>query len=204
MRPSITGYPPDIKGIVSNQLVYILTTTTGAFTEQVMIIQEKTIPAIHEERELYDTAGKVLVPTSESKYLINHSGFIFSGLICNDILNLDNRYVLRGMIDALIVVEWNKDIETYDSIIASTSNDLHCFVIQVNNRLYGDTRLRAPYKEAYRRDMVRVRGGELDYFVVSTIDTESLREFQRYHRSPEQPFKPIPTGFKMSAERRKK
>ncbi|GGB87699.1 reverse transcriptase domain-containing protein [Dyadobacter sediminis] len=197
------SYSPDTNGILSNQLVYILTTRTEYSYDQVMLVQEKTIAAIHEERELYEVGGKILVADSKTKYLINHDGFIFSGLICNDILNLDNRYILRGLIDALIVVEWNRDIETYDSIIVSTSNDLHCFVVQVNNRLYGDTRIRAPYKESYQRDLVRLRGGELDYFVVSTIDVESLREFQRYHRSPDKPFKPIPTGFKMSAVRRK-
>lgn len=198
------GFSPDVKGIVSNQLVYILTAKSGTLTEQVAIIQEKTIPAIHEERELYDVGGKILVASHPVKYLVNHAGFTFSGLICNDILNIDNRYRLRGLIDALIVIEWNKDIDTYDSMVTSACSDLHTFVIQVNNRLYGDTRLRAPYKESYRRDMVRVRGGLLDYFVVSTIDVESLREFQRNHRSPDKPFKPVPTGFEMSTERRKK
>ena len=73
----------------------------------------------------------------------------------------------------------------------------------MNNRLYGGIRLRGPYKEAYERDKVRVRGGELDYFVVATLDVEKLREFQWFHRSPEKPFKPVPTGFKMSDARNK-
>ena len=86
----------------------------------------------------------------------------------------------------------------------SSRGDLHSFIIQINNRKYGDTRLRGPYKEAYERDKVRVRGGELDYFVVATLEVEKLREFQRSHRSPDKPFKPVPTGFGMSIERRKK
>ena len=101
------------------------------------------------------------------------------------------------------VVEWNKDTDTYDSLVAASSNDLHSFILQVNNRLYGDTRLRGPYKEVFERDKVRVRGGELDYFVVATLEIEKLREFQRNHRSPDGTFKPVPTGFKMSEERRK-
>ncbi len=196
--------PSSIKGFVSNQLVYILNTRTRGSLEQLFVIQEKIIPAIHEEKDLFSVGGKWMVPRNENKYLINHGGFFFSGLICNDLLNIENRHYLRGKIDALIVIEWNKDVETYDSLVQASSSDLHSFIIQVNNRKYGDTRLRGPYKEAYERDKVRVRGGELDYFVITTLEVNELREFQRNHRSPDKPFKPVPTGFEMSEKRRKK
>jgi predicted amidohydrolase len=193
----------NIKGSVSNQLLYVLNTNNGFYNEQVFIIQEKVIPAFHEERDLFDTGGLVLRADSELKFIIQHDKFSFSGLICNELLNIDYRQPLRGKIDALFVVEWNKDTEMYDPIVSSTSNDLHCFMVQVNNRKYGDTRLRGPYKESYNRDKVRVRGGELDYFVVATIDAKEIREFQRNHRSPEKPFKPIPSGFTMSEKRKR-
>lgn len=202
-RNSLTFGIPNIKGLVSNHLVYILSVKVNNQIEQIQIVQEKTVPAQKEESELFSVGGKIMYPTSELKYIINHSKFVFSGLICNDLLNIDYRQNLRGKIDALVVVEWNKDVDTYDALVQSTSSDLHCFVLQVNNRLYGDTRLRGPYKESYLRDMVRVRGGELDYFVVATLNVDALREFQRNHRSPEEPFKPIPTGFKISELRRK-
>ena len=193
-----------LKGYVSNQLLYVLNTKIGNSYEQLYITQEKIIPARHEESELYAVGGKVLQPNNEFKYLINHSGFLFSGLICNDILNIENRSWLRGLIDALVIIEWNKDVETYEPLVMSTANDLHCFILQVNNREYGDTRLRAPYKQPYMRDLVKVKGGDLDYFVVSTINVEELREFQRDHVSKSEPFKPVPTGFEMSKERRQK
>jgi len=202
MRPKPITLHSSILGIVSNQLIYILCTESHGFIEQLSIIQEKTDAAIHEEQELFNTAGQILVPKNEIKYLIKHDGILMSGLICNDLLNIDYRKALRGLIDALVVVEWNKDTETYDSIVKSASNDLHCFVLQVNNRKYGDTRLRGPYKESYDRDKVRVRGGELDYYVVTTLEVDKLREFQRFHRSPDKPFKPVPTGYAMSDERR--
>lgn len=193
----------NIQGAASNQLIYVLNTFNGYYSEQVAIVQEKVIPAHHEERDLFDAGGRVLVANSELKYIIQHNSFFFSGLICNELLNIDYRQPLRGEIDALFVVEWNKDIEMYDPLISSTSNDLHCFMVQVNNRKYGDTRLRGPYKDSYERDKVRVRGGELDYFVVATVEAKELREFQRNHRSPDKPFKPIPTGFSLSESRRK-
>jgi hypothetical protein len=193
----------NIQGTVSNQLLYVLNTFNGYYNEQVAIIQEKVIPAFHEERELFDAGGRILMAHSDLKYIVQHNSFFFSGLICNELLNIDYRQPLRGEIDTLFVVEWNKDIEMYDSLISATSNDLHCFMVQVNNRKYGDTRLRGPYKDSYERDKVRVRGGELDYFVVATIEAKELREFQRNHRSPDRPFKPIPTGFFLSESRRR-
>jgi hypothetical protein len=192
------------RGTVSNQLLYILNAENENYMEQVAIVQEKTIPAIHEESELFNVGGMRLQPKNNTKYIIDHKNFFFSGLICNDLLNIDYRQILRGNIDALFVVEWNKDIDMYDHIVSATSNDLHCFVAQVNNRKYGDTRLRGPLKESFERDVARVRGGDLDYFVLTTVIAKELREFQRNYRSPKKPFKPVPTGFKISEERRKR
>lgn len=201
-KRSPEAYPSMIKGIVSNQLVYILTVSNSIHRDQICIVQEKIIPALEEARELYEEAGKIMEATNKYKYLIGHGGFYTSGLICNDLLDINYRQNLRGKIDAMIVVEWNKDVDTYDALVAATANDLHCFVIQVNNREYGDTRIRAPYKESYQRDRVRVRGGELDYFVIASLEVKKLRAFQNHHVSPGAYFKPVPTGYRLSSARK--
>lgn len=35
------------------------------------------------------------------------------------------------------------------------------------------------------------------YSVIGEIDMQSLRQFQRSHRSPAKPFKPVPDGFEI-------
>ncbi|MGM0947142.1 MAG: RNA-directed DNA polymerase [Bacteroidota bacterium] len=187
-------------GYVKNELVYLLYQRVNGFGMHLQIRQNKSEAAIHEESELWRVGGRIMI-TDNVKYLIKDRGFLFSGLICNELLSINYRHQLLGEIDALIIVEWNKDLETYDPIVSATANDLHCYVIQVNNRKYGDTRVRAPYKDAWRRDIARVRGGILDYFVVVRLEINSLREFQSHHRSPDKPFKPTPTGYKMSSDR---
>lgn len=194
---------PHITNFVSNQLIYVLTVQGQYQNSHVIIKQEKEIPALQEERDLYNMGGALLRYQSNTKYIINHDAFYFTGLICNDFLDINNRAKFRGLIDALIVIEWNKDTNTYNALVEATANDLHACIMQVNNRQYGDTRLRIPYKEDYMKDAVRVKGGELDYFVVATLPVTKLREFQRHHRSPEGHFKPVPTGYSMSIERRK-
>ena len=187
---------------VRNQLFYAITRDEGNYNSQFCIIQDKTESAYHEEINLYKTGGKILVPQDFNKYLIQHKSHLFSGLICNDLLNIDCRQPLRGKIDTLFVVEWNKDTDMYNHIVSTTSNDLHCFVAQVNNREYGNTKLRGPYRDKYRRDVAVIKGGELDNFILVEIEADKLREFQRNFRSPGQPFKPVPTGFEMSEIRK--
>ncbi len=68
--------------------------------------------------------------------------------------------------------------------------------------IYGDSRIRAPYKESWRRDLVRIKGGKNDYFVIGEIDVLALRQFQSNFRSPDGPFKPMPDGFVIAHERK--
>ena len=200
-KNNIDNYDNGTKN-VRNQMFFAITRDEGLYNSQFCILQDKTEAAYHEETNLYQTGGKVLCPESENKYIIYHKSHVFSGLICNDLLNIDNRQPLRGEIDTLFVVEWNKDTDMYNHIVSSTSNDLHCFVAQVNNREFGNTKLRGPYRDKYKRDVAVIKGGELDNFILVEIEADKLREFQRNHRSPNQPFKPVPSGFKMSSRRK--
>lgn len=42
---------------------------------------------------------------------------------------------------------------------------------------------------------MRISHGVTDYCVIGEIDAQALRQFQSSHRSPAQPFKPVPDGF---------
>jgi hypothetical protein len=124
-------------------------------------------------------------------------------LICNELTDIENRFNLRGNIDCLFVIEWNRDIKSFNALVESSSLDIHAYIVQVNNKNYGDSRIRAPYKNDWERDIVQVRGGKHDYLIVGEINIEKLREFQSYNISPNKDFKPVPTGFKMLKERKK-
>ena len=62
-------------------------------------------------------------------------------------------------------------------------------------RQYGDSRIRAPFKERHERDVLRVKGGATDYCVIGEINIHALREFQSSYRSSAKGFKPVPDGF---------
>lgn len=178
----------------------------------VVRFETKTAAAWHERDELSvptpparPRPGYTLVPSMGKPNLYEHSGFHFAALICSDLTNIELRAPLRGQIDALFVLEWNPDVDGFSAIVESSASDLHAFVIQVNNRQYGDSWIRAPFCERFRRDVLRVKGGWDDYVVLGRINFQQLREFQDKRPTMSckeqagqglQPgFKPVPIAF---------
>ncbi|WP_445427426.1 RNA-directed DNA polymerase [Alishewanella sp. HL-SH05] len=182
---------------VHNQVWASLTHDGFGFPSLLLYRQDKQTPALHEEAQLHDLAGLNLSPQMpwQTPPVIQHGDFYFATLICSELTNIHYRSALRGKIDALFVPEWNPDIETFNALVESSALDIHAYIIQSNNRKYGDSRIRAPAKDSWARDILRVKGGNHDYCITGEIDVAALRAFQSSHRSPEKPFKPVPDGF---------
>lgn len=204
----ITGieYIHASKKRVRNQVWAALTHDGFGFPSIMIYRQDKQNPAVHEELELQRLAGLKLEP--EHRWLksnppvIQHGDFRFAILVCSELTNISYRAALRGQVDALFVPEWNKDTETFNTIVESAALDIHAYIIQCNDREYGESRIRAPFKDNWRRDVLRVKGGIHDYCVAGEINIQELRQFQSSHRSPNGPFKPVPDGFKLAHERK--
>jgi len=195
-------------GELRNDCLVSLATNWPGYASHIIRLQPKFAPAHQErlelrkldpnrKRSLYRASGSVALPT-----LYVHRGYCFSVLICSDLTTIGHRSALCGELDTLYVLEWNSDVKTFSSLVEATALDLHTFVVQVNNRLYGDSRIRVPAKEDYLRDVVQVKGGISDYYVLGQIDYQALRQEQR--RKIAKIFKPTPIGFTMSERRRKK
>lgn len=189
-----------------NDSLVSLTTYWPGYASSVVVLQPKFEPAHGERQELKRLLGKTGVlykPTGAKAKptLYEHRNFYFSLLICSDLTNISHRNWLRGGIDALFALEWNRDTKTFAALVESTANDLHAFVVQTNNRRFGDSRIRAPAIQDYARDVVQVKGGVSDYYVLGEIDYEQLRAEQR--RKVKKPkFKPVPIGYAMSRLRK--
>ncbi|WP_122277430.1 RNA-directed DNA polymerase [Pseudomonas syringae group genomosp. 3] len=182
---------------VHNQIWASLTHDGLGYPSLMLYRQDKQTPAFHEEQELFRLAGARMIPaqTWKSPPIIQHGDFRFALLNCSELTNLRYRADLRGQIDALFVPEWNSDTDTFNALVESAALDIHAYIIQCNNRQYGDSRIRAPYKDRWKRDLLRVKGGNHDYCITGEIDVQGLRQFQSSHRSPLKDFKPVPDGF---------
>ena len=194
------------KGRVRNQLWAALTHDGLGFPSMMIYRQDKQRPALHEEQELQRLAGLEMKPDPGKAWkippVIQHGKFRFAMLVCSELTNISYRAALRGEVDALFVPEWNKDTESFNALVESAALDIHAYVIQCNDRQYGDSRIRAPYKNSWERDVLRVKGGIDDYCVTGKVDIQLLRQFQSSFRSPSGPFKPVPDGFEMKFDRK--
>lgn len=192
------------KSRVRNQVWAALSHNGLGFPSIMIYRQDKQRPALHEELELQRLGGLGMKPhkTWGTPPIIQHGDLRFALLICSELTNISYRAALRGKIDALFVPEWNQDTETFNALVESAALDMHAYVIQCNDRQYGDSRIRAPYKDSWMRDVLRVKGGITDYCVIGEINVQALRKFQSSYRSPSKPFKPVPDGFEIIYGRR--
>ena len=202
----ITGieYLHASKARVRNQVWAALSHDGLGFPSLMIYRQDKQCPALHEEQELQRLAGLEMKPdkTWKTPPILQHGDLRFALLICSELTNISHRAALRGKVDALFVPEWNQDTEPFNARVESAALDMHAYIVQCNDRQYGDSRIRAPFKESWQRDLLRVKGGITDYCVIGEIDVKALRQFQSSHRSPAKPFKPVPDGFEIDFGRK--
>tara|TARA_R110001583_G_scaffold195536_1_gene375634 strand:- start:9693 stop:10835 length:1143 start_codon:yes stop_codon:yes gene_type:complete len=192
---------------ICSEAFLALTDDRLGFPSSVRIWQPKVEPAVGEDRDLTSKMGKSWrKPSRRRKPVYIHNDVHFGVMVCSEISNSKERVRFQGGVDALMVLAWNQDLDTFASLIESAALDVHAFTILVNNRKYGDSRVRAPAKEQYRRDLARIRGGENDFCVVVKLDIDGLRAFQsRAKRWPDKsdPFKPVPEGFTIRGSRKR-
>jgi len=196
---------------VANEAIVVLSDDRMGYPAQARIRQRKGRPAPGEQQELtthfglrWDDRSDMRLARKRPVYL--HQGLSFAVLICSELQNIKYRTRHQGKVDALFVLSWNQDLETFDALIESAALDVHAYIAYANNRLFGDSRVRSPAKDSWMRDICRIRGGENDYAVVVELDVDRLREFQSRATpwpSKDDPFKPVPEGFKIARYRRR-
>jgi hypothetical protein len=198
-------YRHSAPNLVNNEAVLVLTDDRLGFDSAVRIWQQKGRPAPGEEEDLLRLHGREWNPGPGPDRVYRHRGFEFAVLLCSELQEIALRHRFQGQVDSLMVLSWNKDLETFVPLVEAAALDVHAYIALVNNRLYGDSRVRVPAKQAYQRDLCRIRGGLNDYAVVVQLDVESLRRFQsRAKNCPRanDEFKPVPQGFRIAARRR--
>lgn len=204
----IAGLDYRVQGpYIHSAAVVVLTDDRLGFPSTIQIRQPKALPAPGEEETLLKVFGKTWTPSfaSMAKPVYWHRGFCFGVLVCSELQNIEHRRRFQGAVDCMMVLSWNPDLETFAALVDAASLDVHAHIALVNNRRYGDSRVRSPAKEHYARDVCRLRGGENEHVVVVELDIERLRAFQSRDRrwpSKDDPFKPTPEGFYIAPGRR--
>ena len=200
--------PTDSKKL-HNEVLVALKTNFPGYPTSLCLLQAKECAAWHEGEELRKR-GKRLPKYKAKKgrhAVYVHAKLCFGVLICSELTNIRNRALFQGKVDALFIPEWNSDLESFGALVEASALDVHCYVAQANNRKFGDSRMRAPFKKSHLRDVIRLKGGENDYFVIGTIDYMELRRFHSFAVPPmgdNATFKPFPLGFPQCVSKRRK
>lgn len=189
--------------VVHNQVWASLLHTTLGHRIYSPYKQDKQSAAHGERKNLLHEKNLRLAPESEwtTPPIIRHENHFFGLLICSELTNIHHRASFSGKVDTLFVPQWNQDLNTFSALVESAALDVHAHIVQVNNRIHGDTRIRIPANDSWRRDVVQLKGGLNDYVVVAELDLDELRTFQTKFSSPDSPYKPLPDGFDQDASR---
>lgn len=196
------------RDVIDSSAALILQDDRLGFRSSVQIRQPKLQAAPHEEEELLLSHGKTWTErrAQQQHPVYIHRGLYFGVLVCSELQNIGHRQRFQGEVDLLAVLSWNKDLETFSALVESASLDVHAYIALVNNRAYGDSRVRSPRRDAHARDVCRIRGGENDHLVVVEIDPAQLRAQQsrarRWVKAGDR-YKPAPEGFMISPARRR-
>lgn len=150
------------------------------------------------EEFLIEDYGYNLPVTKEAIYEIyKWCGVSFSTYNCYELADIIHRSLFKSRVDFIVATEYNKDTEYFSNVAESLVRDIHCFFIQVNSSGFGDSRVTQPSK-SYKKDLVRLKGGENDTILTATLKIDDLREFQRKGyglQKEDDSFKPTPPGF---------
>lgn len=190
---------------IDSSAVLVLADDRLGYVSSIQVRQRKSLPAPGEEEHLYSSHGLSWATKSDLKRVYLHNGLYFGILVCSELQNIQYRANFQGQVDCLITLSWNKDLESFSALIDAAALDVHAYMALVNNRRYGDSRLRRPAKRSFDRDVCRIRGGLNDQLVVVEIDPFRLRRQQsrekRWSR-PTDAYKPAPEGFSISPARK--
>jgi hypothetical protein len=190
---------------VDSSAVLVLTDDRLGYSSSIQVRQRKCLPAPGEEEQLYVSHGLTWASGTDFKQVYQHNGLYFGILVCSELQNIGYRADFQGQVDCLITLSWNKDLESFSALVDAAALDVHAYIALVNNRRYGDSRLRRPAKKSFDRDVCRVRGGLNDQLVVVEIEPTKLRRQQsrvkRWSR-PADAYKPAPEGFGISPARK--
>jgi len=140
------------------------------------------------------------VPNPTDLYqLIQWRGASFAIYNCYELASIEDRAIFKGKVDFIVCTEFNKDINYFSNIVESASRDIHCYVIQVNDSKFGDSRVVTPSKTEIMNPL-RIKGGDNLTFLTMNLNLKALRDHQRKGyglQKDSQLFKPTPPGLNL-------
>lgn len=161
----------------------------------------RRLKKFYSPEEIFELEGNFLkIPSTDHVLfqLIHWRGASFAIYNCYELASLEHRGIFKGKVDFLVGTEFNRDTGYFSNIVESASRDIHCYVVQVNDSKFGDSRIVSPSKSA-TMNPVRIKGGDNLTFLTAYLDLEALRSHQSKGyglQKNSEIFKATPPGLK--------
>lgn len=141
------------------------------------------------------------IPVRKDPYhLFRWRGASFAIYNCFELASIEDRSLFKGKVDFIVCSEFNRDINYFSNIVESAARDLHCYVVQVNDSCFGDSRVVSPSKSESMNPL-RIKGGDNLTFLTMNLNLKALRTHQRKGyglQKDSKDFKPTPPGFPLA------
>ncbi len=185
------------RGQARNVVISALPYRTGA--GHWACIPVKRVKRFYSPEEVFilTNEGLKIPQRMEAYHLFRWRGASFAIFNCFELASIEDRGIFKGKVDFIVCSEFNRDVGYFSNIVESASRDLHCYVVQVNDASFGDSRVVSPSK-AEKMNPVRIKGGDNLTFLTTSLNLKALRAHQRkgYGLQKESDeFKPTPPGF---------
>jgi len=165
----------------------------------------RRLKRIYSPEEVFELKNNFLKipPQNESArdayQLLRWRGASFAIYNCYELANIEDRGLFKGKVDFIVATEFNKDVNYFSNILEAAARDLHCYVVQVNDSQFGDSRIVSPSKKE-KMNPLRIKGGENLAFLTMSLDLKALRDHQQKDyglQKDSQDFKPTPPGLNL-------
>jgi hypothetical protein len=171
----------------------------------VMCTPIRRLKRIYSPEEIFELQNNNLkIPRQNTRardayQLFRWRGASFATYNCYELTNIEDRGLFKGKVDFIVATEFNKDVNYFSNILEAAARDLHCYVIQVNDSRFGDSRVVSPSKTE-KMNPLRIKGGENLTFLTMSLDLKALRDHQRKGyglQKDSEDFKPTPPGLNL-------
>jgi predicted amidohydrolase len=119
--------------------------------------------------------------------------------ICYDVMDLERAVIYRSRIHHLLVLAYNRDVQSFSKLAESLSRVVFCNVVVCNTGHYGGSIAVSPYEPTHMRTVYRQEGKELFStqtlkLPVSTLDLAQKGDLQQSKEGTKL-FKHRPPGY---------
>lgn len=144
----------------------------------------KRYPAPHELDELKNHDGLCFVTSQDLTAIDTKQTGKFGVGVCYDLYAVQTLVGFQRKIIHLFVAAYNRDIQTFDSLGDAAMRLLFCNVVIANGGTYGGSIAVSPYYDPHKREVLRIRGQEVDAAENFRLPLQPLRVAQRGEETP--------------------